>query len=200
MAFESRRLVYFRCQSQNRHIPMEIYIRNRIIFRPNTDIFRDIRRAQVFYIRMVNVRLRMLLNKRSTAPYARVENYIYTQYNETQYLWPIRGFKMKWMILSLLAVATACPARHTALKCFYKVVDTNSDGKVSHKELIVGIDTHLPWWKRTAFHMFGGVDKIFKDCDANEDGFLTIDDAEQRPDACMETCFKRQATIDTFKC
>lgn len=97
-------------------------------------------------------------------------------------------------------MAASCPPQHTALDCFYNVADTNGDAHVSRKELVVAIDSRLPWWKRTAFHLFGGIDKIFADCDANGDGLLTREDALARPDTCMESCFKRQATIDTFEC
>ena len=103
-------------------------------------------------------------------------------------------------MLPMLALATQCPSKHDALECFYKTADSDGDAHVTRKELIVAIDQHLPWWKRAAFHLFGGVDAIFKDCDANGDGLLTIHDANDRPDSCMETCYKRQATVDTFKC
>ena len=108
------------------------------------------------------------------------------------------------MRLYLLLVAfisvTACPSQHDALDCFYNVADTNGDLMVSRKELVVAIDTHLPWWKRAAFHLFGGIDKIMADCDTDQDDVLTREDALARPDTCMETCFKRQVTIDTFNC
>ena len=96
--------------------------------------------------------------------------------------------------------ATPCPDKQRALDCFHNVADMNKDGRVSRHELVVAIDNRLPWWKRTAFHLFGGIDKIMADCDANQDDYLTRQDALERSDVCMETCFKRQATIDTFEC
>lgn len=131
----------------------------------------------------------------------RVQQCVYTQYRETHYLGVYRDMYMRFVLLFVaLAMVTSCPSQRDALDCFYRFADGDGDERVSRKELVVAIDSRLPWWQRTAFHLFGGIDKIMTDCDADQDGYLTRQDALARPDTCMESCFKRQATVDTFKC
>jgi hypothetical protein len=99
-----------------------------------------------------------------------------------------------------LSIAAACPSKPQALHCFYDISDTNRDHFKSKAELSKAIYSRLPWWKKTAFQIFGGIGRIMKDCDKNKDGYLTIDEAYAMPNTCMETCYKRQTTVDLFKC
>jgi|TARA_B110000967_G_C18855999_1_gene547258 hypothetical protein len=101
---------------------------------------------------------------------------------------------------SLFLSAAGCPSREAALDCFYAKADKDHDGRITMYELNVSIDKYLPWYKRIPFKAFGGVGRIMTDCDANGDHFLTKEESEFTKDTCLESCFKRSATLDTFQC
>lgn len=102
--------------------------------------------------------------------------------------------------VTLLATTFSCPDRNHTMTCFYTQADTNNDGRVSKQELQNSLDDELPWWKRQAFHLFGGIGRIMKDCDKNGDGFLTIPESFAMSETCMESCYKIQSTKDLFTC
>jgi len=93
-----------------------------------------------------------------------------------------------------------CPSREKALDCFYTVADTDNDGVISRHELNHAISSRLPWWKNAAFHVFGGFNRIIKDCDLNHDGKLTKEESLKMTNTCMDSCYKKRNTYDLFKC
>ena len=104
-------------------------------------------------------------------------------------------------ILFLLCQAYAkCPPREKAIDCFYEVADTNHDGFISRHELHKAISSRLPWWKNYAFNLFGGLDRIIKDCDLNGDKKLTKEESLQMTKTCMNSCYKKRNTYELFKC
>ena len=111
-------------------------------------------------------------------------------------------FKMNRIIYlaSLIVSAAACHTREEALDCFYKRGDYNHDGRISRHELVRVIDEYLPWYKRIPFKTFGGINRVMTDCDENGDLYLTKLEAENLKHSCLDTCFKRDSTIETFKC
>jgi len=48
--------------------------------------------------------------------------------------------------------------------------------------------------------MFGGIDQVLKDCDANKDNILTAEEAITLHSTCLNTCYKRKMTLSTFNC
>tara|TARA_B100000795_G_scaffold266445_1_gene249643 strand:- start:1364 stop:1612 length:249 start_codon:yes stop_codon:yes gene_type:complete len=78
--------------------------------------------------------------------------------------------------------------------------DLNRDNYIDKTELVKIIDTYLPWYERYPFKLFGGIDQLFKDCDADKDGRLTKVEAIQMKTTCLDTCYKRSMTISTFRC
>jgi len=93
-----------------------------------------------------------------------------------------------------------CPPREKALDCFYTVADKNQDGFISHGELNHAISSRLPWWKNAAFHVFGGLNRIIKDCDLDHDGKLTKEESLKMTNTCMDSCYKIRNTYQLFKC
>ncbi len=108
--------------------------------------------------------------------------------------------KILFCILWMSIAAVACPSKQQALDCFYDISDTNKDNYISKHELSTAIYSRLPWWKKAAFKVFGGIGRIMNDCDENKDGYLTKDEAYAMPDTCMQTCYKKKMTMDLFKC
>lgn len=96
-------------------------------------------------------------------------------------------------------MTVACPTKETALRCFYENADANQDARISTNELSSAIYSRLPWWKKTAFKVFGGLERILMDCDQNKDNYLTQEEAYSMKQ-CLNTCFKRTQTIDLFDC
>ena len=101
---------------------------------------------------------------------------------------------------TLILSAHSCQSRESALECFYKKADRNHDGFISVSELEHAINHYLPWYERYPFKMFGGIEKILKDCDANGDRLLSKDESILTEKTCLETCFKRSRTMSTFNC
>tara|TARA_B110000879_G_C10882866_1_gene397504 strand:+ start:431 stop:691 length:261 start_codon:yes stop_codon:yes gene_type:complete len=85
------------------------------------------------------------------------------------------------------------------MKCFYTIADTNNDNLITPKELSRAIDKALHWYEKIPFKLFGGIATIMKDCDANHDKILSVDESMQM-DTCMDTCFKRKHTSEHFNC
>jgi len=108
-------------------------------------------------------------------------------------------FKILFLLVSTRLIV-ACPTKEKAIGCFYGIADQNNDGHVTRAELERVIDGHLPWWQRTPFHLFGGIDRIMHDCDANKDSVLTPTEAMALKKTCLETCFKRSAVAHVFAC
>ena len=67
-------------------------------------------------------------------------------------------------------------------------------------ELIQAISEHLPWWQWKAFDLFGGMDRVMQDCDADADGVLTAQEAYEMDNTCLNNCFKRSAVAHVFDC
>tara|TARA_B110000090_G_scaffold203171_1_gene247369 strand:- start:280 stop:606 length:327 start_codon:yes stop_codon:yes gene_type:complete len=104
------------------------------------------------------------------------------------------------LLLTFLIQTSACPTKKHAIKCFYQKCDLNHDHKIDRGELSGAIDSYLPWWQRIPFHVFGGIDQILKDCDANGDEILTTKEAFEMSKTCLNSCYKRKMTISTFNC
>jgi Ca2+-binding EF-hand superfamily protein len=106
---------------------------------------------------------------------------------------------LKLLLFIFLIQTSACPTEKQAIDCFYSKCDSNQNGKISRKELESAIDKYLPWYKRIPFNLFGGVDQIIQDCDANKDGVLTAKEAYKMK-TCLNSCYKKKMTISTFNC
>jgi len=104
------------------------------------------------------------------------------------------------ILFTILFQSFACPSRQDAISCFYNKCDLNHDNKIDKLELSKAIDTYLPWYQRIPFHMFGGIDQVLKDCDANKDNILTAEEAITLHSTCLNTCYKRKMTLSTFNC
>jgi hypothetical protein len=100
----------------------------------------------------------------------------------------------------VLALVDGCPSREKSLDCFYATADLNQDGVLSRKELGRAISSRLPWWKNAAFHLFGGLQRVFNDCDANHDGQLTKAESLTMTATCMDSCYKKRQTYELFQC
>ena len=106
---------------------------------------------------------------------------------------------MKLLWLLLVSVFAICPQRRSTMECFYNVADTNNDEIVTKTELSVAINKVLHWYEKIPFQVFGGINKILKDCDANHDNLLSVEESMQMQ-SCMDSCFKRRHTVDHFHC
>jgi len=111
---------------------------------------------------------------------------------------------MKMLRLTLCSMAfvlsVACRSKQEALDCFYEKSDIDNDKRISPAELRHSINLYLPWYKRIPFKVFGGVERIWKDCDANGDHYLTQEEADIMKNSCMDSCFKRTMTVSIFNC
>ena len=107
---------------------------------------------------------------------------------------------LKLLLFTFLIQTSACPTKKQAIDCFYSKCDLNNDGKINRKELESAIDNYLPWWERIPFNIFGGIDQILSDCDANKNGVLTAKEAYHMKHTCLNSCYKKKMTISTFNC
>jgi hypothetical protein len=110
------------------------------------------------------------------------------------------GIILKIVILFSFTTASGCPSKKQSVECFYGIADTNSDGEITGNELSQAISAHLPWWQWKAFDLFGGMDRVMKDCDANSDGILTVQEAYDMDKTCLNNCFKKSAVYHVFDC
>jgi len=112
---------------------------------------------------------------------------------------------MRWylcklvFLYSMIIVSANCPPRESTMACFYSKADRNNDGVITRQELSHKIFSVLRWYEAAPFKLFGGIDRIMKDCDANRDGQLTIEESMAMTH-CMDTCFKRTSTKNKFNC
>ena len=102
-------------------------------------------------------------------------------------------------LYSITLVSANCPPRESTMKCFYGKADQNNDGFITRHELSNEIFSVLRWYEAGPFKLFGGIDRIMKDCDTNRDGKLTIEES-MATKHCMDTCFKRKTTKEKFNC
>ena len=106
---------------------------------------------------------------------------------------------MRFVWFLLISASATCPPRKQTMECFYNVADTNNDGFVSKKELTDAINQALHWYEKIPFKLFGGIQTILNDCDANHDTILSVEESIQMR-TCMDSCFKRRHTVDHFGC
>jgi len=106
---------------------------------------------------------------------------------------------MKFLWLLLVMVSATCPQRQSTMECFYNVADKNGDGIVTKTELTDAVYKALHWYEKIPFQVFGGIQKILNDCDANHDNLLSVDESMQMS-SCMDSCFKRRHTVEHFGC
>ena len=81
----------------------------------------------------------------------------------------------------------------------YEKADKNGDGIVTKHELSKKVFSALAWYEKIPFNIFGGIDRIMKDCDANRNGQLTVEESLNMKN-CMDSCFKRRHTKEKFRC
>jgi hypothetical protein len=75
----------------------------------------------------------------------------------------------------------ACASRH---------LDANRDRRLSRAELQGAVDA-LPWHKRGAVKVIGGVAAIFAKCDADGDGYIDMrrgGDMDKTTETCLAKC------------
>lgn len=108
--------------------------------------------------------------------------------------------RILYVVMCAAVVMAKCPTKEKALQCFYDMADRNGDGRISEKELSHAIYSRLRWWEKAGFAIFGGTSRVMDDCDLNGDGYLTMEEALQMPDTCMDTCSKKKSTVNLFKC
>lgn len=103
------------------------------------------------------------------------------------------------LLFMFVSVQANCPPREDMIRCFYTKADKNGDGVVTKHELSKKVFSALAWYEKVPFNMFGGIDRIMKDCDANHDGQLTVEESLSMKH-CMDSCFKRRNTKEKFHC
>tara|TARA_B100000780_G_scaffold190546_2_gene134147 strand:- start:67 stop:480 length:414 start_codon:yes stop_codon:yes gene_type:complete len=103
------------------------------------------------------------------------------------------------LIVTLALVQANCPQREEMMRCFYEKADKNGDGIVTKHELSKKVFSTLSWYEKIPFNIFGGIARIMKDCDANSDGKLTVEESLSMK-YCMDSCFKRRHTKEKFNC
>lgn len=99
----------------------------------------------------------------------------------------------------LFGAQAGCPPREDMIRCFYEQADKNRDDIVTKQELTKKVFSTLAWYEKIPFNLFGGIDQIMKDCDANRDGQLTVEESMLMK-KCMDSCFKRKHTKQKFHC
>jgi len=73
-------------------------------------------------------------------------------------------------------------SREEAWVCMMNIVDTNSDKRITGEEIEAAENKYIPAWKRWAMKAVSWfveairVSHIMKDCDADQDGYVTLDD------------------------
>lgn len=103
------------------------------------------------------------------------------------------------LLIMLVSVQATCPPRKEMIRCFYTKADKNGDGVVTKHELSKKVFSALAWYEKVPFKIFGGIDRIMEDCDANHDGQLTVEESLSMKH-CMDSCFKRRNTKEKFHC
>ena len=103
------------------------------------------------------------------------------------------------LLFMFVGVQANCPPREDMIRCFYTKADKNGDGVVTKHELSKKVFSALVWYEKVPFNIFGGIDRIMKDCDANHDGQLTVEESLAMKH-CMDSCFKRRNTKEKFHC
>ena len=94
---------------------------------------------------------------------------------------------MRWQLLAFLPVANACwlYSKDDAIK---KIQKRLGDYTYVDREMIHSIEAYMPKAVSWAVEAIG-VDTAFKDCDANNDGKITIEEMKHT-DTCMSSCAK----------
>tara|TARA_B110001450_G_scaffold257014_1_gene290262 strand:+ start:7098 stop:7427 length:330 start_codon:yes stop_codon:yes gene_type:complete len=103
------------------------------------------------------------------------------------------------LVVALASGQASCPPREDMIRCFYTKADKNGDGIITKHELTKKVFSTLAWYEKIPFNVFGGIHRIMKDCDANRDGQLTVQES-MTMEHCMDSCFKRRNTKQKFHC
>ncbi len=107
--------------------------------------------------------------------------------------------KKIFFVVALASGQASCPPREDMIRCFYEKADKNGDSIVTKHELSKKVFSTLAWYEKVPFSIFGGIGRIMKDCDANHDGKLTVEESLNMKH-CMDSCFKRRNTKEKFHC
>ena len=94
---------------------------------------------------------------------------------------------MRWLLLSLLPVTDACwlYSKDAAVD---KIARELGGRNYVDRDYVHTLEKTLPKAVSWAIE-FVGVDNAFKDCDANQDGKITLDEA-RTTDTCLDSCAK----------
>ena len=94
---------------------------------------------------------------------------------------------MRWLVLAFLPVTEACwlYSKDSAID---KIEHLLGDRTYVDRDYVHTLEKKLPKAVTWAIEMVG-VDTAFKDCDANQDGKITLDEA-RTTDTCLDSCAK----------
>lgn len=96
-------------------------------------------------------------------------------------------FKMRWLVLAFVPVANACwlYPKDAALA---KIEKRLGDHTYVDRAMINAIEASMPKAVSWAIEKIG-VESAFKDCDANKDGKITLEEMKTT-DTCLTSCVK----------
>lgn len=96
-------------------------------------------------------------------------------------------YKMRWLLLTLLPVTDACwfYSKDAAVD---KIAKELGGRTYVDRDYVHTLEKTLPKAVSWAIE-FVGVETAFKDCDANQDGKITLDEA-RTTDTCLDSCAK----------
>ena len=90
--------------------------------------------------------------------------------------------------------------RFDALRCVLKHGDTNSDGKLSKKEVETALDKLVPGWiKKLSWFTGVTVEQVMHDCDFDKDGIITPKDWELDGKQKEPKCMPEKKQLCTFQ-
>ena len=93
---------------------------------------------------------------------------------------------MLLLLLLLLVPSSGCLTPEATFECLLGSLDTNHDHQISDAEL-QGVYDYIHWWQRVPFHVFGGTAQIMRDCDCDEDAYISATDIADA-NSCLNTC------------
>lgn len=94
---------------------------------------------------------------------------------------------MRWLVLAFLPISEACwlYSKDSAID---KIEHLLGDRTYVDRDYVDILEKTLPKAVSWAIEKIG-VDAAFKDCDANQDGKITLDEA-RTTDTCLDSCAK----------